>query len=180
MRALQPWVPLIIAIVGIGGTLLASWFGYRNALRVERARWEHDDRIRQEQVERETRDRYNLERVRAYTDFVAAGLAVLAMDALSNSEWATANTTEALNANRSTILEFWRAYSATRILATPPVGSAAKNLFDTTMSQAIKTNAEDTQDLVNLTGTARGCFLKAVQAELVVPLDPPTPAPPMT
>ncbi len=158
-RGLLPWLPLIIAILGIGGTLLASWLAYRNALRVERARWERDDRIRQEQIERETRDRYNLERIRTYTEFLYFGGVI--------SVGFSPELADSAEQYKASLMDYHRAYYATRILATPPVRAAAEALYDLVMQD----DQENSGDFGVRRIDARDAFVEAAQTELGVPMD---------
>ncbi len=158
------WLPLIIAIMGIGGTLLASWFGYRNSLRVERARWERDDR-----------NRYNIERIRAYTEFLSTGAVVLAgvqdpPPITMRSEQYPVLIAAAVNVFTESVTRLQGSYFQTRILATPAVGEAAAHLY-----QLLQEPPSD--DRMKRIGAAREAFVDAAQKELGVPLDSPTPAP---
>ncbi len=73
MNAAQ-WVTVIVALIALAGVLVSQWNARQledKRAQLERERWEREDRIRREQLEREDRTRYNLERLRAYKDFLA-------------------------------------------------------------------------------------------------------------
>ncbi len=158
MGALTPWISLIIAFVGITGTLLASWFGYRYALRIERARWAHEDRTR-----------YNLERIRAYTEFLTAGATALTQSASIRSgspeQYAALQAARA-DALRAATIEFHHAYFQTRMLATQPVKDVAEKLFHLTYEPPTEARDERIREI-------RLVFIDTAQRELGVLLDLP-------
>ncbi len=175
---LRSWFPLIIAILGIGGTLLASWIGYRNSMRMERARWAREDRLRQEHVERETRDRYNLERIRVYTEFLGTGSLVLAgpppLQRGGNTEQRAAFEAASTEKYWTYLSDFRRAYFATRLLATPAVSQAAADLHEAIISRRSEARPREAIELAP-SSQLLAAFRRAAQSELGVPLEPPAP-----
>ncbi len=163
MADVATWPPQPVAVIGVGGTLLGtligSWAGYIVSLRVERARWERDDRIR-----------YNLERIRAYAEFLTTGAVVLTgvqqIGPTANMEQCATLQAAAQNAFMESRVGLQRSYFQTHILATPPVREAANALYRLLLQP-------DSEDRTNRIMEARGVFIDAAQVELGVPMEPP-------
>lgn len=109
------WIPLLVAVLGIGGTLAGAWLGYLNAFRMERARWRREDRLRREREVREDRTRFHKERAVVYGQYHAAA----------------SRFSEACNDDNRAAFDF--AYAQVQMLGGGDVGRAARRLHYATL-----------------------------------------------